>query len=337
MDIYIAPEIPGYAQSIIKSAIGARTKIQSFRWADGGGLYNKVYCLDTSDGSFILKIECDKIFPSTRKGQMENEVEGSRLLKQAGIPCPSVLAYDFTKKDIGIRYILTECLSDDWPVIARMEQMDEITKAEVKRQATDILARISTITNTHFGSLSPSGLLGWHQTWGECYHAWFNLLITDCISIGLFTDEELTIVKATAAKPFGCSENPVPTFSTEDMGWHNMIWGHIGNNPDALHVIDFGNARYILPYLNEYMINHLDFMGRAPVHIPEFRKSDERFNLLTLYDFEGMLWKEAEKLTDDYAHIRDWMAAGIEKSKKDISRDHITAFVEKCRVINASA
>ena len=47
--MYIAPEIPGYAQNIIKSAIGTRAEIQSFRWADGGGLYNKVYCLDTNE------------------------------------------------------------------------------------------------------------------------------------------------------------------------------------------------------------------------------------------------------------------------------------------------
>ena len=81
--MYIAPEIPGYAQKIIKSAIGTRAEIQSFRWADGGGLYNKVYCLDTNEGSFIIKIERDRIFPSTRKGQIENEEKGSRLLKQA--------------------------------------------------------------------------------------------------------------------------------------------------------------------------------------------------------------------------------------------------------------
>lgn len=337
MGNYIAPEIQGYARSIIKSVIGARAEIQSFRWSDGGGLYNKVYCLDTTEGSFILKIECDKIFPSTRKGQIENEVEGSRLLIQAGVPCPPVTAYDFIGKDFGVRYILTECLSDDWPVIARMDQMDDATKAEVKRQATEILVRISTIKNTHFGSLSPSGSLGWHKTWNECYRAWFNLLTTDCTSIGLFTDEEIAVVNAAAVKPLAYSKNPVPTFSTEDMGWHNMIWGHTSSNPDTLHVIDFGNARYILPYMNEYVINNIDVMGRPPFHIPEYQSLDKGFNLLTLYDFEGMLWKEAEKLAEDYAHIRDWMAAGIERSKKDTSRDHITAFVEKCHAIIQSS
>ena len=336
MGNYIAPEIQGYAQRMIKSAIGTRAEIQSFRWSNGGGLYNKVYCLDTTEGSFILKIECDRIFPSTRKGQIENEVEGSRLLKQAGIPCPPATAYDVTGKDMGIRYILTECLSDDWPVIARMDQLDDAIKVEIKRQATGILARLSTVTNTHFGSLSSAGSLGWHKTWHECYRAWFNLLIADCVSIGLFTDEELAIVNAAAVKSLAYSGNPLPTFSTEDMGWHNMIWGHTGNHPDALHVIDFGNARYILPYMNDYLMNHLDLMGHPPIHIPELQRLDEGFNLLMLHHFEGMLWKEAEKLIEDYAHVRDWMAESITKNKKDKSRDHITAFVERCRAASQS-
>jgi hypothetical protein len=214
--------------------------------------------------------------------------------------------------------------------------MDETTKAEVRRQAIEILVRISNIKNTHFGSLLSSGLLGWHKTWDKCYRSWFDLLIADCIAIDLFTDEELAIVKEAAAKPLdnlGYGKKPAPTFSTEDMGWHNMIWGHTGNNPDVLYIIDFGNARFVLPYMNDYTAVNIDEMGRPPRHIPAFQDLDKGYNLLILYDFEGMLWKEAEKLIGDYAHIRDWMAAGIDKSKKDASREHITAFVEKCRAI----
>ena len=331
MGNFIAPEILSYAQDIIKYALGARTKICAFKWSDGGGLYNKVYCLDTTEGRFILKIECDRIFPSTRKGQIENEVEGSRLLKQAGILCPLVTAYSITGKDVGVRYILTECLSDDWPVIARMGEMEEVTKKEVQHQATKMLNHMSAIQNTHFGSLSSSGPLGWHDTWEECYRAWFNLLISDCNSIGLFTEEELAIVNAAAATPLTYSDNPLPTFSTEDMGWHNMIWGHAGEHSDALHVIDFGNARYTLSYINNYLIKNIDVMRQPPFGIPELQNLDKGYNLLILYEFERMLWKEAERLTEDYAHVRDWMAIGIENTKKDQSRNHIIAFVDKCR------
>ena len=329
---YIAPEIPGYAQSVIKSTLGERAEILSFRWSTGG-LYNKVYCVDTTEGNFVLKIECKSIFPSTRKGQIENEVEGGKLLRQAGIQCPPVIAYDLTGKHIGVKYILTECLSSDWPVWELLGQMDDAALAEIKRQATEILVRISTITSAHFGSLTASGPLGWHKTWSECYRAWFGLLIRDSVEIGLFTEEELAVVSAAAAKPLADSGNPTPMFSTEDMGWHNMIWGHAGDNPDALHVIDFGNSRYILPYVNDYVRKNIDVMGRPPHMVPELLRLDKGYGLFTLYDFEGMLWKETEKLTEDYAHIRDWMVAGVEAAKTDPSREHITSFVEKCRAL----
>jgi len=39
-------------------------------------------------------------------------------------------------------------------------------------------------------------------------------------------------------------------------------------------------------------------------------------------------------MTRDYTHCMDWMTASIEKAKKDMSRNHVTAFVEKCRVFN---
>jgi len=90
-------------------------------------------------------------------------------------------------------------------------------KTDIKRKATNILVRISTVTNAHFGSLSPSGALGWHKTWHECYRTRFNLLLADYASIVLFADEELDIVKATAAKPLAHPGNPAPIF-------HRRIW-----------------------------------------------------------------------------------------------------------------
>jgi len=333
MDNYLAPEIPGYAQSILKSTFGANAEVQSFRWSDGGGLYNKVYCIDTSEGSFILKIECGRIFPSTRKGQIENEVEGSRLFAKAGIPCPPVIAHDFTGQEIGVRYILTECLSDDWPVMARFDGMDDAGKAEVTRQALEIYARMSAITNTHFGSLLPDGPLGRQRTWDKCYRAWFDLLVNDSVRIGLFTDEELAIVKAAAAKPLVYSNTYTPTFEHGDLGPHNMIWGHVTGGENALYVYDFGNSSYGLPHLDEYMVRRGGLFGFPPCDVVEERNLDKHLYDNLLHDFEGMLWKEAEKLTEDYAHMRPWMIANIEASKKDTSRGHVTAFAEKCKAI----
>jgi len=331
LDIHIPHNIRTLACDIIKTAAGARAEIQSFRWADGGGLYNKVYCIDTTAGAFILKIECDNIFPSTRKMQIENEVEGRRLLAQAGVPCPRIVAHGYGDTDIGARYVLTECLSSDWPVIALMDQMDESTKAEVTRQGIDIINRMSAITHTHFGSLLPSGPLGWHETWAGCRRAWFDLLIDDCNSIGLFTDDELAAVKAAAEMTPHAETTPV--FSTEDAGWHNMIWGRANGGPEMLYAVDFGNSRYIPAFVGGYYTDNIGMLGRPPHHIPELIELDKQYNLFILYAFEEMLWREAEKLITDYAHVREWMAASIERAKADTSRDHITAFVDKCRAL----
>jgi len=117
---------------------------------------------------------------------------------------------------------------------------------------------MTDITNTHFGSLTKGGLLGWHKTWDECYRAWFNLLIRDGENIDLFTNDELSIIRAAAEKPVKCEYLPI--FEHGDLGWHNMIWGCIGDTPDSLHAIDFGNARF-LP-------SHLTVWGYSPFGIP---------------------------------------------------------------------
>ena len=72
--------------------------------------------------------------------------------------------------------------------------------------------------------------------------------------------------------------------------------------------------------------------GKPPHEVPDAKNLDRGINLLLLYDFEmGVMWKEMQKLTEDYAHCMDWMTAGIEKSKEDTSRKHVIEFVEKCR------
>jgi len=323
LDNYVAPEIPSYAQSIVKVVIGTKAEVKSVEWT-AGGLYNKVFYVHTSEGCFILKIECDKIFPSTRIGQMENEVEGSRLVRQAGIKSPKILAHDFTGRDVGVRYIFAERVSGDI-VWVEWGQMSDATKADVDDQSKEIISRMSEITNDYFGSLTSSGPLGWHKTWDECYRIWFDLLIRDSVEINLFTDEELAVVKVAAEKPLEYSKIHIPTFEHGDFGRHNIILGHINNEPDALHVIDFGNARYLPPHLG---------VGTNPFDVPDAQNLDSGINLLLLCNFEmGVMWKETAKMTEDYAHCTNGLTSYIESSKKDTSRTHITDFVDKCRKI----
>ena len=324
MTINIAPEIQMYTQQIVKNTIGTQAQVKGFEWS-AGGLFNKVFKINTTNGDFVLKVECDKIFYATRKDQIENEVLGNALFQKAGIPCANILAYDYTKKDVGVRYVFMEWIKNDMNdcPIGGLEHFDEPTKSEIERQEKTIAEKEQGITNSHFGSLSQSGTLGWHETYDGYYHSTLNLLIKDSEKYGVFTDEELDIVKEASEKPLVYSKKYIPTFNHGDMGYHNMIWGK-----NKIYVYDFGNANYWLPYAREVHgrekgVDIIDVMGL----------DRNLYENCLIGAFEKMFWRESERLTEDYAYIRDWMKPGIEAAKKDTSRTHITDFANSCRRI----
>ena len=326
MDNNISPEIHSFAQQIVTNIIGTQSKIKGFEWSDGGGLFCKVFKINTSDGNFILKMERNKIFFATRKEQIENEVLGNAIFQKAGIFCPNILAYDFTKNnDIKTRYIFTECLTPDW---LNLDDFDEITKTEINRQFLTVVEKMRTMTNSYFGSVSPSGILGRHETYDGYFHSTLNILIKESEELGLFTDEELDIVKKAAAKPLVYSKKYIATFNHGDIGLHNAIWGNINGGEKKLYVFDFGNAYYGLPYYEEYICKtHGD-----NIDIIEIMDLDRNlYDNFLIGNFERMFWTVTQRLTEDYNYGRmvDW----TKEVKKDTSRTHITDFVDKCREI----
>ena|GEM_PF-1106088 len=331
MENYVAPEIPGYARQIIKSLFGAKEEVNSFEWT-GGQIFNKVYCLNTTEGRFVLKIQCDRIFFSTRKEQIENEVLGGGLFRGAGIPCPAALDYDFTGKNIGVRYVLSECVdSESYILMGAFENFDEARKAEINRQAAEMFGKLRSITSGAFGGLFPDSVLGRHDAWDGYYRAAFELLIRDSEEYGVFSGEELGIVKEAAKKPLTYAKKYAPSFVTGDLGEHNAIWGSVGGGPDKLYFIDFGNAYFGLPYTDEYMVRKFGGFGFQTSDLADEMGLDKRLYENLLSDFERMWFVETMRLTEDYAHCGDWMTSLIESAKKDASRKHIVEFVDKCR------
>ena len=320
-----------YAQQIVKNIIGTQSKVKELEYSDAGGLFNKVIKVNTTTGNFILKVEADEIFFATRKDQIENEVLGNAIFQKAGIPCANILAYDYTKNDVGVRYIFMEHINnnmEDWPLIGEaMGKLEEMTKSKIKQQVQTIIEKERNITNSHFGSLSQSGTLGWHETYDSYYHSTLNLLIKDSQKYAIFTNEELDIVKKAAEKPLVYSKMYIPSFNHGDLGYHNLMWGNTNGEEDKVYVIDFGNAHYWLPYATEIYgirkegIDIIDIMG-LDRHLYEK-------NLIS--DFERMFWTVTQKLTKDYKLCRfsDW----TESVKKDTSRTYITDFLNKCREI----
>ena len=331
MSELIAPEVTDCVRRIVKETIGTQTEVLSVgqSW---GGIYNKLFVIETSERNFNMKAERKKIFPSTRTGQIENEVEGSRLFKQAKIRSTNIAAYDLTRdNEMGVPYIVYEPIDGDnmWELLNY--PMDETIKSEAIRQVRDIYARMSAITNTHFGSLSPTGLVGWHETWADYYGAAFNMLIQDCIGINLFTEEELAIVKTAVSYIPVNSENYRPAFQHGDFASQNFIWGHVCGEPKALYVIDFGNALWGIPHYDEYKMRQDSGFGGFTNDVTTLRNIDERLYDNLLAEFQKMLWKESEKLAEDYAGCYPWFITSIEVAKQDTSRDHVLKFVAKCR------
>jgi len=330
LDNYIAPEIWEYTRQIVRNAIGTQAEVKRFEWSDGGGLFCKVFKVNTTEGNFILKVERDKIFFSTRKDQIENEVIGNQLFQKAGIPCANILAYDFTKNDVGVRYVFMEHINntmEDCPLHGRLDEFDEAIKIEMIRHYKIIFEKMRGMTCSHFGSISPSGVLGRHETYDGYYHSTLNLLINDSIELGIFTDEELDIVKKAAAKPLAYSKKYIPTFVHGDIGYHNTIWGNIKGGENKLYIYDFGNAYYGLPYFEEWILKiHGDNVDIIEVMGLDRNLYENNF----IGDFEHMFWRVTEQFTEDYAYCRNWMIPDIEAAKKDTSRTHITDFVDKC-------
>ena len=153
-------------------------------------------------------------------------------------------------------------------------------------------------------------------------------MIKESEDYGLFTDEELDIVKRAAKKPLKYSKKYTPTFVHYDLRLHNMIWGNTKDSENKVYVIDFGSAFYGLPYCEEIMygihgkdIDIVNDMG--------LDKDIYDFNNNLVFGFDRIIQIVTARLTEDYAY--SWHAENIIKAKKDTSRNHIDDYVNKCR------
>jgi len=208
----IAPEIQASAQQIVKTVFGERAKVNSFEWSTGG-LFNKIFKINTTEGDFILKMECDEIFFATRKEQIENEVYGNELFRRFGIPCPKILAHEFTKNGVGTRYVFMEHIKNegnDCPLHGTIDRFDESIKAEIERQFLAVFVKMREMTSTQFGGVSPTSILGRHEGYDGFYRSTLNLLIKDSENCGVFTGEELDIVKKPRKNRWSMRRNMSP-------------------------------------------------------------------------------------------------------------------------------
>ena len=113
------------------------------------GLSHSVFILETTQGRFILKVFQDP--KEDWKPAKERIV--CRLLRSQGIPAPTVLAADCSRRLVPFAYTLSECLpgatlSHAYP------KMSDAEKRGIYRQLGDLLGRMHSLTFNGFGDVA---------------------------------------------------------------------------------------------------------------------------------------------------------------------------------------
>lgn len=244
--------LKGNVDYIIKKVAGNSAEAESIeKW--GIGALNSTYRVEikNSPDKFFLKIENDNIIPSTRRGQIEREVKGIELMNGAGVPCPTVLGYDCSKKDIGKKYMLQEFVESD--LLREIKDTLSVEENEyIKLQIVDIINKMKSVKSMYFGDIYENGTIGQHSSWKEAYWAMWKLLLADSMALELYNTDELSIIGEAGELALTRVTASCPaSFYHGDLGKHNVLAGNSGKLRCIGTVIDFGNSIFTPCYMNE--------------------------------------------------------------------------------------
>jgi Phosphotransferase enzyme family. len=310
-------QIKGDADYIIRKVVGNGSKVDFIeKW--GIGALNSCFkvSIKNSDMKYFLKIENDNIIPSTRRGQVEREVKGIELMNRIGIPCPALIHYDFTKHNIGKKYILEEFIESDllWEV------KDTLTSEEneyIKVQITDILNKMKSIKSDYYGDIYAKGIIGQHSTWKETYSAMWKNLLNDTMEMNLFNAEELDIVSYSEKYALDKIVSPYyASFYHGDLGKHNVLVNNLEGFRSIGTVFDFGNSIFCPFYMNEDLTRKYGGWGldmTDPCEKYSISKAEYFANNL-VFDFEAAVFSAMLNL----------------RRAKD-PKSHVDKFVESCK------
>ena len=183
------------AHRAVRAGLGSSYTVTAIeRW--GGGAHNTGYKLLLNDETrLFMKIEKDNIFPRTRRCQIEREVYGIQLAKEAGIDVPVVVGFDFTGRTAGCRYLLAEFIDRDLLAQA-LEHLTEEQAAPLLAEFEQIAARVYPVRSEVFGELYPGGWLGQYDSWREMQTALSAILLDDAETLGDYSASELADIRA---------------------------------------------------------------------------------------------------------------------------------------------
>ncbi len=272
---------------IIKEAIGSDVELVCIETAKQGNI-NSSYIVHTREpeARLFLKIENHSRVPLFYNGQIEREVVGRNLLKEADIPCSNTLHYDFSKRDIGVKYILTDyvdasLLSDVWT------SLDDTEKSVLKYKILDIVEKMKAIRSGYFGDLFENGSFGKHSTWAGAFKAMIETAIFDCCNMSTFTQDEAGILKQAVNKCYPeLNTKYDPCYNHMDIHWHNVLVNGRGSEIKISAVLDFGSSVFGPTFSDEYRLNKGFLIGTEKFYNekmpPKFslNRDEEFFNKL---------------------------------------------------------
>lgn len=240
------------AAVVVRELLGSTAKVKSVKkW--GIGALNACYRVATTWQArvFFIKFENECILPTTRRGQIEREVNGIRLALAAGIDVPEVLAYDFSPDRAGRKYLVEAFIEGElfWEM---RESLGEANWQALQADIEELLARMRGITSPVFGDLYPGGVVGQHAEWSAAYTRMAEILLADTRALELFSPDEEQLVQTALVRGAQVERpNQAASLYHGDLGLHNLMADCSSGSPRLSKLIDFGNAFFAPQYANE--------------------------------------------------------------------------------------
>lgn len=246
-------DIMALAGLAARRALGEGATVREIeRW--GGGAHNEAYKLRLADGRrLFLKVEKPVIRTRTRRGQVQREVRGLALARQAGVDCAVVLDYDAAGNGAaGRRYLLEEFIEGDLlgevlPTLPPEEQ--DALYAEF-RERTNPLSRLHS---DRFGEIYPGGALGQGDSWRHWLASLARILREDAASLGVYGPTEMDVIAQAHEVALGRIAYQGPaTFVHLDLHEFNVFAAREGGRARVGKLFDFGFCLYLAPYAAHY-------------------------------------------------------------------------------------
>lgn len=240
--------------------------------------------------------------PTTRRGQIEREVEGVRLASAAGIPTAPIVGYELSGQHIGRKYILQEYVDSEL-LFTIDEYIEDSEDEQIRAQISEIMGKMEAIRGPWFGDVYEGGVLGRHPTWRGAFDAMRALLLGDLEVLDVFKPADLQVISdalAWGSEQIGCEQvGSAPIGSGQvgsehvgsehvgcaqtgseqvvhqpsslihtDLGKHNVLVERANGSVKIRAVTDFGNSMFGPYYIEEHLIREFGGWRMGPADIP---------------------------------------------------------------------